>query len=437
MENVFYWGNLVLSYGVTGYVMFQFMDEMYSPKYKEKWKYIAFYLLFVIGAISFNRIGIPILKTLYGMIAMCAISLALFKSRSKKLILIYSLIYFLYIIWIDVLSVLAVTVITKLTISIVKETSGLLFVTGLCGQLLMLGSYKLVIALCQKHKIRTIATKQNIFLIILALFEVILITYIALQIEENSNGFILMIVTLCLLGLDLYLIKLFEDISQKYQLEKEMDLRDQQMLMQATYYQSIETQYDHSRRLIHDMKNHMQTLEELYSSGSGIEAKNYAQTILESMDALSGRFKCKNRILTIIINDKILKCDEQGIEIDTQVEDLDFGFIDPFDMTTIFSNLLDNAIEACSKILVEKRKIDLKVYRFNGFVTISVRNPYKGKLVWEKDSLVSTKGGNHMGLGLKNVASAVEKYDGTMQRKSDKGYFEVKILMSSESKTDM
>ena len=49
----------------------------------------------------------------------------------------------------------------------------------------------------------------------------ILITYIALQIEENSNGFILMIVTLCLLGLDLYLIKLFEDISQKYQLEKE------------------------------------------------------------------------------------------------------------------------------------------------------------------------------------------------------------------------
>lgn len=227
-----------------------------------------------------------------------------------------------------------------------------------------------------------------------------------------------------------------EAISQKYELEKEINLREQQATMQNRYYQSIEMQYDHSRRLIHDMKNHMQTLEELYNSGSGREAKHYAQTILDSMDALSGRFKCKNRILTIIINDKILKCDEEGIEISTRVEDLDFDFIDPFDMTTIFSNLLDNAIEACSRLSIEKRKIELKVYKFNGFITISVRNPYKGKLIWDKDSLVSTKGGKHMGLGLKNVSFAIEKYDGAIQRKNDQGYFEIKILMSPESRTD-
>lgn len=106
-------------------------------------------------------------------------------------------------------------------------------------------------------------------------------------------------------------------------------------------------------------------------------------------------------------------------------------------MTTIFSNLLDNAIEACSKVPIERRKIDLTVYKFNEFITISIRNPYNGKLVWDKDSLVSTKGGKHMGLGLKNVKSAVEKYEGTMQRKSDEGRFEVKILMSPESRIDV
>lgn len=42
-----------------------------------------------------------------------------------------------------------------------------------------------------------------------------------------------------------------------------------------------------------------------------------------------------------------------------------------------------------------------------------------------------------MGLGLKNVKSAVEKYEGTMQRKSDEGRFEVKILMSPESRIDV
>ena len=86
---------------------------------------------------------------------------------------------------------------------------------------------------------------------------------------------------------------------------------------------------------------------------------------------------------------------------------------------------------------MEKRKIDLKVYSFNEFITISIRNPYSGKLVWDKNSLVSTKGGKHTGLGLKNVASAVEKYEGILQRKSDAGYFEVKILLSPKNKIDM
>lgn len=42
-----------------------------------------------------------------------------------------------------------------------------------------------------------------------------------------------------------------------------------------------------------------------------------------------------------------------------------------------------------------------------------------------------------MGLGLKNVQSAVKKYDGVIQRKSNEDYFEVKILMSPESRMDM
>lgn len=302
---------------------------------------------------------------------------------------------------------------------------------------MLLCFYKPIVALMKKHKFDIITFQQNLFLIVLALFEAILLIYIMSFIDKTSSGVMLAMMITGFLGLDTYLIYLFETISQKYELEREIDLKKQQEEMQNSYYHSIETQYDHSRRLIHDMKNHMQTLEELYSLGSGVEAKHYAQTILESMDTLSGRFKCKNRVLTIIVNDKILKCDEQGIEISTHVEDLDFDFIEPFDITTIFSNLLDNAIEACSKISMEKRKIDLRVYQFNEFITISVRNTYNGKLVWDKDNLVSTKGGKHMGLGLKNVKSAVDKYEGTIQRKSDEKHFEVKILMSLDSRTDI
>ncbi|WP_195270382.1 ATP-binding protein [Eubacterium sp. 1001713B170207_170306_E7] len=429
MDNVFYWGNLILWYSISGYVLFKFMFKLFKKKYTMS-IYVLSYFMFVSFAIIVNQLRIPLLKSFYGLLATCLVGICLFDAPMKRKIVGASLLFYLYMFIMDTISVLAFSVLSGRTMEIIMGNSAALFFSGLASQVMLLCFYRPLIVIMKKHEFGKIATQQNIFLIILALFEILIIDYISIIIDTSITSVVLTILSVGFLGLDIYLIYLFEAISQKYTLENEMKLRDQQLSMQNNYYHNIEAQYDHSRRLIHDMKNHMQTLEELYISGSGIEAKYYAQTILESMDALSGRFKCKNRILTIIVNDKILKCDELRIELNIEVEDIDFNFIDPFDMTTIFSNLLDNAIEACTKIPIERRMIVLRVFKFNQFVTISIRNQYNGELAWDKDTLVSTKGGKHMGLGLKNVESAVEKYDGTIQRKSNDEFFEVKILLS-------
>lgn len=436
MDKWIYTIDMFLSYGISGYVLFKFLFELFKPKYR-RIIYIIAFVLFVIVAIGINQLEIPLLRSIYGIIATCLISISLFSSPSKRKILGAGMLFFIYMMMMDALSVLIFTLFSGHTIEMTMENNLYLLICGLINEVMLLCFYRPILGIMVRHKFDSISKQQNIFLVVLAIFEIAMLNYISIIVDTTFSSVILTVLSAGFLALDIYLIYLFEAISQKFALENEMELRDQQLSMQSNYYHRIETQYDNSRRLIHDMKNHMQTLEELYSSGSGLEAKHYAQTILESMDAFSGRFKCKNRILTIIINDKILKCDEQGIEINTQVEDIDFDFIEPFDMTTIFSNLLDNAIEACLKVPIEKRKIDLRVYQFNEFITISVRNTYNGKLVWDKDSLASTKGGKHMGLGLKNVKSAVEKYEGTMQRKSDDEHFEVKILMSPESRTDI
>lgn len=430
MENVFYWGNLILSYGVTGYVLLRFLFELFEPKYKKRTYYIVAYLLFVIIAVLLNHLNIPLIKGFYGVIAIPLLGGIMFKTTSKRKIIGAGLFLYLYMVLIDAFSVLIFTLFSGHTIEVTMNNNFYRFITGLINQVMLLCFYRPILAIMQRHKLDTISGQQNVFLIILAVFEIALLNYISTIIDNTINSLILTILSTGYLALDIYLIHLFEAISQKYQLEKEMELRDQQLAMQNNYYNSIETQYDHSRRLIHDMKNHMQTLEEIYVNGDIDEARKYARKIYEVMEKMGSRFKCQNRILTIIINDKILKCDEQGIETKIEVEDLNFDFIEPFDMTTIFSNLLDNAIEACEKVPIEDRKINLRVFSFKQFITISVRNRYNGELIWNRDDLLSTKGGKHMGLGLKNIRSAVEKYDGTMQRKCDDEFFEVKILLS-------
>lgn len=361
MNNWIIYVDMVLSYGVSGYVLFRYLFALFKPKYKKYIYYLA-YFVFVILAVEMNLIGVTFLKGLYGVVSVCLIGVLLFDSTEKRRIIGAGLIFFLYMVVIDAFSVLVFTLFSGHTIENTMENSIYSFICGLINQVMLLCFYKPILNIIQRHKFDRIARQQNIFLVILATFEIALLNYISIVVDTTASSMVLTFLSSGFLALDIYLVYLFEAISEKYALENEMELRDQQLSMQNNYYHSIETQYDHSRRLIHDMKNHMQTLEELYNSGSGLEAKHYAQTILESMDAFSGRFKCKNRILTIIINDKILKCDELGIEITTQVEDIDFDFIEPFDMTTIFSNLLDNAIEASSKVST-KRKISLKVYK--------------------------------------------------------------------------
>ncbi|MEG0377488.1 MAG: ATP-binding protein, partial [Eubacterium sp.] len=203
--------------------------------------------------------------------------------------------------------------------------------------------------------------------------------------------------------------------------------------MQRVYYNSIETQYENSRRLIHDMKNHIQTLEELYISGNIVEAGKYTSTIYENMDSMGNRFKCKNKILTIIINDKIRKSDKKGIVIKTDIEDINMEFMEPFDMTTIFSNLLDNAIEACEVIENDQKEISIRMFKYKDFMTIKIDNTYDMKIKKDGRLFLSTKEGLHMGLGLKNVESTIQKYDGSIYYNDGKNIFEVKILLPLDS----
>ena len=80
------------------------------------------------------------------------------------------------------------------------------------------------------------------------------------------------------------------------------------------------------------------------------------------------------------------------------IGDVKLTGIKDLDITTIFANLLDNAIEAAREIKNDAY-IDLKMDYFNEFIVVSIRNS-----MGESES---TKEG-HMGIGLENVRYTLE-----------------------------
>ena len=103
-------------------------------------------------------------------------------------------------------------------------------------------------------------------------------------------------------------------------------------------------------------------------------------------------------------------------------------FIEPLDISTIFGNGLDNAIEASERLPVEQRTIFVKAGKIQNFLSIVIQNncteeskPAKKRTTGSSDFL--------HGFGISNMRKATEKYDGQLTTKCEKGKFVLKILI--------
>ncbi|NGT96949.1 sensor histidine kinase, partial [Clostridium perfringens] len=84
-----------------------------------------------------------------------------------------------------------------------------------------------------------------------------------------------------------------------------------------------------------------------------------------------------------------------------------------FDICTIFSNCIDNAIEACKKIKDNNRYISLKGNCVNNFYVIKIENSKTNKIKKLNGDFLTDKKDKFLhGIGLKNIRLALEKYNG-------------------------
>lgn len=103
--------------------------------------------------------------------------------------------------------------------------------------------------------------------------------------------------------------------------------------------------------------------------------------------------------------------------------------MDPFDINVLFGNLLDNAIEAARKC--EDKTIQLLVKWDRGALYISVKNTYDGIVNRDMRGNILTRKSDATlhGLGLSNVKSVLEKYNGELKIDAGEKIFSVSAVL--------
>jgi len=212
-----------------------------------------------------------------------------------------------------------------------------------------------------------------------------------------------------------------EDVSRRTEVEMLQNL----MAVQYNNYKVSEQSITLIHQKYHDLKHQIAYLRDEAPSE---EKKAYLDRMEEEIRVFEAGSNTGNYVLDTILTAKALQCQHQGITLTSAVDGRLVDFMDPMDISALFGNLLDNAIEHTDKLAdPEKRWIQLSLRRKNDFIVLEVGNHYEGAISFQDGLPVTTKDDSRFhGFGTKSIRETVQRYGGQVSFTADKGWFEVK-----------
>ena len=205
------------------------------------------------------------------------------------------------------------------------------------------------------------------------------------------------------LGLNYCLFALYKRFYLYGAKAREAALTRQQLEYQEKYYREYLHTTGEIRRLRHDMKNHLRTAASLYAQGKGQELENYLETSQKELKDYENFVMTGNPCLDAVLNLKLQEARQKNICCLTQL-----------------GNLLDNGITSALDFLAPGApvpEIRLSLIYQEGNLLLHMDNPCKVK---QKPPY---------GIGMKNVESRVEKYQGTLVTEVREGRYYTDILL--------
>lgn len=235
----------------------------------------------------------------------------------------------------------------------------------------------------------------------------------SVKINDYKNLIILTVSGILLLS-NLSLINIIRTIIKSNNLDLENTMIKEKIDLQYNYYLTLEESQMKVRKLYHDIQNHINCIHHIYDYNEN--AEKYIKSIKDELISFNSIFSTDNIILDSILNDKKKICDKNNIEFFANINLSKCKFIEMIDVCSIFSNILDNAIEACCKIQREEvsKFIRIKGTIVNEFFVIKCENSKINEVNMNSNGTINTNKENKFlhGIGISSIKNSVNKYNG-------------------------
>ena len=253
-------------------------------------------------------------------------------------------------------------------------------------------------------------------------------TTIYIAITPGTDPFFnqVLIITIAFVLINIIVYFLISQVQKLQENKYELKLLQEKMKFEEERHNDISTLWNNTRKVQHDIKQHLTVIANQLKDGSIDECQKYVGDLLPTIERMGKLVKSDNAVLDYIINTKLGSLEDTHVHISNTIADL--SDVRDVDLACLMGNMLDNAIEA-TKALDDKR-IELLFAMQNSNRIIICKNTIAESVLKNNKELASTKPNrDRHGLGHLIMEKVAKDYNGFVDYFEEDGMFGVEIIL--------
>lgn len=181
----------------------------------------------------------------------------------------------------------------------------------------------------------------------------------------------------------------------------------------------------------HDMRHHLSAIDSLLTAGKPDQAREYIRGVQSSIESVTPRRFCQNELVNLICSSFTDRGERAGVSLSVSADLPGSLAIPDVELCALFSNALENAINAAEAMEEGRRWVSCTCAIRAGKFLIEVKNPYRGDVVM-RDSLPVSDRKEH-GYGCSSIQTITERNRGLCEFRAERGVFTLRVVLPVRS----